>query len=213
MTDQIGCLTQADPCSIGYAGDGAKLWYTHTGACAANAAAGLACPTAANTDASRVAQTYGQTASVQKLGRAGEYQLSRKLYFSSLVGFGNIAATTADPTAADEVALAQFESTPAEINGILTSNGFFTLGTESPAGTDTQFCEDFNEQTICGAPSNNNGCLGNPAPIPSSANTVCGNGILEAYEECDTNVNAGAGGCSTTCRCKADFNETTGACN
>ena len=213
MTDQIGCLTQADPCSIGYAGDGAKTWYQHTGACAANQAAGLACPAAANTDAARVAQTYPQTASVQKLGQAGEYQLSRKLYFNSLVGFANVADTSGDPTATDEITLAQFESTPADINPILTNNGFFTLGTQSPGGTDTQFCEDFNEQTICGAPSNNNGCLGNPSPIPSAANTVCGNGVLEAFEECDTNVNAGAGGCSTTCRCKADFNETTGICN
>ena len=213
MTDQIGCLTQADPCSIGYAGDGAKLWYEHTGACAANLAAGLACPAAANSDAERVAQTYPQTASVQKLGQVGEYQLSRKLYFSSLVGFANIANTTGDPTATDEIALADFESTPASINPILTNNGFFTLGTLSPGGTDTQFCEDFNEQTICGAASNANGCLANPGAIPSTANTVCGNGVLEAFEECDTTVNAGSGGCSTTCRCKADFNETTGACN
>ena len=97
-------------------------------------------------------------------------------------------------------------------------NDFFTLGASSPAGADTQFCEDFNEQTICGATSNNNACPSNPTGLPT-ANTVCGNGTLEAYEECDPGatgippVNAGAGGCSATCRCKADFNETTGVCN
>ena len=213
MTDQIGCLSQADPCSIGYAGAGAKLWYSHTGACAANQAAGVACPTAAGADALRVAQTYPTTTTVQLLGKPGEYQFSRKLYFTSLVGFGNVAATTGDPTAADEIKLADFEATPASINPILAANDFFTLGTLSPAGTDTQFCEDFNEQTICGAATNNNGCLGNPAGVPSSANTVCGNGVVEAFEECDGTVNAGAGGCSATCRCKADFNEATGVCN
>ena len=212
MTDQIGCLAQADPCSIGYAGDGAKLWYSHTGACAANQAAGIACPAAASADALRVAQTYPTTTTVQALGKAGEYQLSRKLYFNSLVGFANIAATTGDPTAADELTLAKFESTPADINPILTANDFFTLGPQSPGGGDNPFCEDFNEQTICGAASNNNGCLGNPSGVPT-VNTVCGNGVLEAFEECDGTVNAGSGGCSATCRCKADFNETTGACN
>jgi hypothetical protein len=218
MTDQIGCLAQADPCSIGYAGDGAKIWYTHSGACAANQAAGVACPTGPGADALRVAQTYPTVTTVQLLGKAGEYQFSRKLYFSSLVGFGNVADTTGDPTAADEITLAKFESTPADINPILTGNDFFTLGPLSPSGTDAQFCEDFNEQTVCGAATNHNGCSGNPSGIPT-VSTICGNGTLDAFEECDPGatgisaVNAGSGGCSSTCRCKADFNESSGACN
>jgi hypothetical protein len=210
MTDQIGCLTQADPCSIGYAGDGSKEWYSHTGACAANG--GINCPTAPSIDALRVAQTYPQTSTVQLLGKAGEYQLSRKLYFSSLVGFANVADTTGDPTATDELTLAKDEATPSFINPILTANDFFTLGTQSPTGTDTQFCEDFNEQTVCGAASNSNGCAGNPSGVPT-VGTTCGNGTVEAYEECDGTVNAGTGGCSKTCRCNLDFNESTGACN
>jgi hypothetical protein len=218
MTDQIGCLAQADPCSIGYAGDGSKIWYTHTGACAANTAAGKPCPTASGADAMRVAEVYPNTTTVQALGKAGEYQFSRKLYFNSLVGFGNVAVTAGDPTATDELTLAKFEATPSDINPILQANDFFTLGPSSPAGTDTQFCEDFNEQTICGAATNNNGCAGNPAGIPTIS-TTCGNGTLDAFEECDPgagsvgSVNAGAGGCSSTCRCKADFNEATGVCN
>ena len=195
MTDQIGCLTQADPCSIGYAGDGAKLWYTHTGACAANTAAGLACPAAAASDAIRVAQTYPTTTTVQELGKPGEYQLSRKLYFNSLVGFSFVADTTGDPTATHELTLAKFESTPSLINPILVNNDFFELGPLSPAGANTQYCEDFNEQTICGASTNNNGCAGNGSVVPPNTydggvglptiSTICGNGLLEAFEECD----------------------------
>jgi hypothetical protein len=239
MTDQIGCLTQADPCSIGYAGDGAKEWFSHLGACAANG--GTNCPTQANSDSIRIAQIYPTTTTVQKLGQAGEYQLGRKLYFNSLAGFSNVrdtaqsgsgTATIGDGTATTELTLAKFESTPSLMNTILTTNDFFTLGPQAAqfnaadAG-DTQFCEDFNEQTICGASSNHNGCTANAnAVIPGnsvvpagtglpSEGTVCGNGVIEAYEECDPSAPAvqPAGGCSTTCRCKADYNEQLGHCN
>jgi hypothetical protein len=208
MTDQIGCLAQADPCSIGYAGDGSKLWFNHTNGASALGGA------AAGVDSLRVAQTYGNAASVQKLGLAGEYQLARKLYFNSVVGFGSVAASTGDPQAADELTLAKFEAVPANINGILTSNGFFSLGVQSPAGSDTPFCEDFNEQLICGAASNANGCTGNPTGIPT-ANTICGDGVQGAFEECDNGTANGSTGnnCSKTCRCVNDFNEATGHCN
>jgi cysteine-rich repeat protein len=224
MTDQIGCLTQADPCSIGYAGDGGKLFASHTnGATTGNGqCSGAACGTVGAIDSIRVAQVYGNTTSVQKLGTAGEYQLARKLYFSSLVGFANVAASSGDSQAADELTLAKYEATPANINPILTTNGFFTLGSQSPATTDTPFCEDFNEQTVCNPttasastlPANVNGCAGNPAGIPTAA-TICGNNVQEAYEECDDGLNNGTTGdhCSLTCRCVLDFNEATGKCN
>jgi hypothetical protein len=245
MDDQIGCLTQADPCSIGYAGDDSKLWYQHTGGpCVPTATSGglPTCGPGSNsnapplaglpgTDAARVAEVYPNTTTVQALGTAGEYQLSRKLYFNSVIGFGNIADTTGDTSATDELTLARDEATPSFINTLLTSNNFFELGPipgeaapPSPrvalagGAANTPFCEDFNEQTVCGASSNNNGCLTNPSGVPSTVNTVCGNGVLEAFEECDpgagsiASVNAGSG-CSSTCRCVLDFNETTGVCN
>jgi len=216
MTDQIGCLAQADPCSIGYAGDGSKSFSGHAnGATTGNGqCTGTACGTVGGIDSLRVAQTYGNAASVQKLGTAGEYQLARKLFFVSVPGFGNIAASSGDPQAADELTLAKFEATPADINPILTSNGFFTLGGQSPSGTDTPFCEDFNEQTICKASANANGCTGNPAGIPT-ASTICGDGVQGPYEECDDGASNGATGdhCSLTCRCTLDFNESTGKCN
>jgi hypothetical protein len=260
MTDQIGCLAQADPCSIGYAGDAAKAIVT----------AGIANPGAGNTgtpgaatqawtgttgplggfDSVRAAQVYPSAATVQLLGQAGEYQIARKLYFNSLVGFANVAATTADPTAANELTIAKFESTPSSMNTIVTAQQEFTLGQQFVGGApDPQFCEDFNEQMVCndvgGAPANVNGCATNPSGIPAGApgaagsnpgtpgaseaagtSTICGDGIRQAYEECDNgtvaspanghttgnnNADHTAGGCSTTCRCVNDF--VNGNCN
>jgi hypothetical protein len=94
------------------------------------------------------------------------------------------------------------------------------------------FCEDFDEFKICGysgstqsggagaacnpATGNCNGCNnnasvtgipGDPSPDPNAASvsTVCGNGIVELFEDCDFNAPAGANPsgciCSNTCRC------------
>jgi cysteine-rich repeat protein len=219
MTDQIGCLAQADTCSIGYAGAGAATFSMRT-----NPGAG----TAQAIDSMRVAKVAPSTATVQALGTktpgttGPEYQVARKLYFVSLPGFNNIAATSGDGQAADELKLAQFEATPSSMNPIILANGFFTLGSASPAGLDTQFCEDFNEQMVCNPTpasastlaANINGCTNNPTGIPT-VGTTCGNGTREAYEECDDGPANGTTGdhCSQTCRCTADFNNSTGVCN
>ncbi len=201
MTDQISCLAQADPCSIGYAANGGKSL--------ANRKNGSVTTPLGAVDSLRVAQVYPSSGSVQLLGQAGEYQLARKLYFSSLIGFPNIAGTAGDPEAGDELALARFEANSADINPILTSDDFFLLGSQSPAGSNAPFCEDFNEQSVCGGAANVNACLQNPSGTPT-ANSVCGNGVREAYEECDNGSSNGglagvaAGPCSLTCRCMRD---------
>ena len=200
-TDQIGCLAQADPCSIGYAGDTSRTWGArHPGGAVAS-----------NVDAMRVNQVSPTATTVQLLGKAGEYPLARKLYFSSLIGFAAVA-TSAFP---DELALGKFEAVASNINPILTQNGFFTLGSQSPMGADTPFCEDFNQTGVCGAtafPTNDNACTRSPAGIPGESgsdpvnhpttSTVCGNGTQEAFEECDDGANNGVSGdnCSITCR-------------
>jgi hypothetical protein len=183
--DQIACLLQADPCSVGFAADGAKSF---TASASATPSGNLATLTAANgplgsIDSVRVAEVYPTPTTVHLLGQAGEYQYARKLYFSTLVGFNNIAATgpSADPQATDELALAEFESVPggatpsaSSIVGILTSNKFFSLGNQflgdAAGAPDPQFCEDLNEQTICNdvaTGTNVNGCVAN-STIPAS---------------------------------------------
>jgi cysteine-rich repeat protein len=198
MTDQIGCLVQSDPCSIGYAGDGGKTW---------NVRAGVA---SSNTDSIDVSQIYPQVSTVQLLGKTGEYPISRKLYFASLTGWSNVTS--------DELTLAKYEagtlSESTSFDSILTGEGFFMLGPSSPAGPDAQFCEDFNEQVVCNPtttspstlPANVNGCATNPQGIPT-VSTICGDGKVDAYEECDHGTSNGTTGdtCSQTCRCTGAF--------
>jgi hypothetical protein len=121
------------------------------------------------TTASRIDQVLPQASSAQLLGvqtQAGgiEYQLGRKLYFNSIIGFGNIigAGDTADNASTGaELTLAEFESTgPNDINPVLADVGFFTTGSLAAAlsnssGTltggaaNTPFCEDFNQTIVC----------------------------------------------------------------
>ena len=62
--------------------------------------------------------------------------------------------------------------------------------------------------------ANVNGCASNPSPIPTS-NTVCGNGVRQAYEECDDGTHNGTTGdpCTQTCQCVTLLDVTTGNCH
>ncbi len=171
---QIGCLVQASPCSIGYAGRDSIT---------------------AGATPLKVSALDSTAACVE----AFAYPLSRKVYLSTLIGFENVTG--------QELALAQCFTNPTLLNPALASGGFFQIPTAvSPSGTET-YCEDFNEQQFCGAASNNNACSGgatdNAAVNLPTANTVCGNGVVEAYEDCDNGVGvngAPPAQCSTTCR-------------
>jgi hypothetical protein len=285
-TDQIACLTQSDPCSVGYAGDGGKSWvqrgngnvcatFVNNGVCTGSGTGGLqppysgaSCPSACVqqgttgsptlvADSIRVDGSYPSIDNVQALGTQHvEYQISRKLYYNSLIGFENMASTTGDTNGwAGELDIGKWEAVAANVNPILASIGYFPLSTaQAPngltGGATNPFCEDFNETMVCndGTTSENldtagaggNACAGNPSGIPSetsatgwnyvttvgtSTSTVCGNGVKEAYEECDdgtagqttatdgtlatngaapgTAAGNGASGnnCSTICRC------------
>jgi hypothetical protein len=56
------------------------------------------------------------------------------------------------------------------------------------------YCEDYNEQMFCGATSNVNACANNQAlglALGSGGtvvSTTCGNGVVEAFEDCDDGV-------------------------
>jgi hypothetical protein len=226
-TEQLGCLAQANPCSVAYAGHGAANWGAH------NLNGSGMVPS--NNQPLRVSQILPTTASVQ----TGVYPLWRKIYFNSSPGFDYVAALATDggpgSTYAAEMGLANYEANTTSITGILSQFDFFSLGANSPNGTDTPFCEDFNEEMLncTGHGANQNACaynVGLPQFVPAAANaanfapiaatdsglapdanptgtsqggsTVCGNGIVEAFEDCD---NGGSNGslpatCSVTCR-------------
>ncbi len=226
-TDQISCLTQADPCSVGFAGDGGKTWGSRANP-----------PVASGNDAMRVNQVYPTTTTVQN----GTYDFWRKIYFNASGGFDQAALNNNA-----ELALGQYESNTTSMTALTSTYGFFDFGHSPNGGGNAPFCEDFDEQLIgtsgtnsCnGVSTNTNACnfnlnaqqpsantampsatLPNSSPIPSdpssnpalsTTSTVCGNGIVEAFEDCDNGipgtsgaVNGGNGStgntCSITCR-------------
>jgi len=234
-SDQIGCLTQADPNSIGFAGNTGDTWENRD----PNATTGCAScslSTAPNTQGLRVSKLEAGTSCLPAAPGSGlaSYPIWRKLYFNSIVGFSHVTNTA-------ELNLGQYISEDNQENSILTQYAFFPLpfspnGT-GPGGAPAQFCEDFNEtiSSICGyagpggtSPTtgaftgNANACNTNvglttsgfgtipsdPDPNPANAtkSTVCGNGLIEDFEDCDFSLPAasnptGCGTCSNTCRC------------
>jgi hypothetical protein len=195
-TNQIGCLVQASPCSLGYAGRGGEgVLANFSGAPGA---------------------TGMRLAATGRGGNAGipdaplciqnqSYPFWRKMYLNSIVGFGAGSAA--------ELALASCENTASIVNQAVDHESFIELpdsGTViNPEGTveningGNAFCEDFDEFQICanggGSPTDagfagtNNGCnsvngtgslglAGGPSALKF---TACGNGILEPYEDCD----------------------------
>jgi ABC-type phosphate transport system substrate-binding protein len=140
-TEQIGCLVQASPCSIGFAGREAAPP-------AQSVVRGLSvrgiAPT--NTAIENLVTTPDPS---------DDYPLARKLYLTTLNGF---ESTTLDT---GEKQLALCMANASIINPIMTANGYLPI----PGGVR---CEDFNESTCAGAPANANACANNPAGIPTN---------------------------------------------
>jgi len=290
-TDQIACLTHADRCSIGYAGDGGGTYSQRyaNGTCATGGAqcsingnpcsyfgatSGGACVVASQFSAVPVASILvnkiaPSATTIQALGNgATEYPLARKLYLNSLnfsqgIDGGFPTGTFASGISEAELTLAKFESTTGTfglctagtcsvggaacspngsqciaetrpsfdgIGPLLINDGFFTLGSQSPnGGNSNPFCEDFNQALVCADAGtiNDNACARNPqflniaytdaglpgdpssVPDANTTSTVCGNGVLDPFEECDPALPStawtcsvpGATSCSSTCRC------------
>jgi hypothetical protein len=182
MTDQIGCLVEASPCSIGYAGRGSV---DHSpGVCDKNP----------NSDPIKINQQNPETLCIQGDGVnvAGfTYPLSRKLYLSSVPGFAAVTAQELQ-LAACETDLAQpafATPTPAGLmNANISNFGFLPIGSAVNGGE--PYCEDFNENMLCAASvatANNNACGTAPANFNAfpAFNTVCGDGVQDPYEDCD----------------------------
>ena len=182
-TDQIGCLVQASPCSIGYAGRHASLAF----------GPGNAVVSGKNT---AVCTQGGGAFNVKAIPDATAcitnfaYPYSRKLYLNAASGFAPLGAAGLNANQSAEAALAACESTESNISQPLTFEGFIPLPAGSP-NNGNPFCEDFNEFQLCGSPlsgvtSNANACASNPTGLPNATNsTTCGNGIVETFEDCD----------------------------
>jgi ABC-type phosphate transport system substrate-binding protein len=171
-TDQIGCLTLASPCSIGYAGKGAVT---------------------SNPGASSVLVNGipNNTATVQALVKGGlTYPIARKLYLNTVQGFDilhNSSAAVPGTDAEEELAKC-FATLP--FNGTINLEsptiGFVKVPPATGATQEKPLCEDFNGSaaTNCAdATANTDACIGNDAisggVIPSS---ICDNGLKDGAE-------------------------------
>jgi len=233
--DEIGCLVQADPCSIGIAGNGATTWNSNP---QDSNGTGIAL-SGSVTNAVRVNGMYPNATTVQALGAQApsgiladggadggsvqeEYPIARKLYLNSVIGFDTVfnegadagAGSGNDPNTVDELILAQqLSGTFGSLNTTLATFSLFSIGS-NPAGANASFCEDFNEKLVCGASSNvQNACGTNPTGIARETtttitagrapanSTICGDGVIEVFEECDPGIASQASTCSSSCRC------------
>jgi hypothetical protein len=157
-TEQIGCLSSvADPCTIGFAG---------------RSAADVAPAVALN-----VGGVVNDVPHIQNLVTLGAYPaspttypLARKLYFTSMIGFGATGVSGQEAALArcyaDDAFMDSAAGTPAHI---ITANGFVVM--PAGAGGRRARCEDFDEVasgcTGAGA-TNSNACAANVAPLPTN---------------------------------------------
>ncbi len=187
-TDQIGCLVQADECSLGFAGNSAENI--------------VATGYPSNCKTADALLVNGVAPTDTNIQNNFFYPLSRKLYLNSMIGFNNVWG--------GELELAKCEAAPS-MAGFLTTIGFTPIGAPGGSGT---YMEDYNEQMLCGAAQNTPGCT--PTAVGLAANTLvttCGNGIQEPYEDCDlgATVNGTAGAaCTATCRTAHIYAKPTG---
>jgi cysteine-rich repeat protein len=183
VSDQIGCLVSASPCSLGYGG--------------------LRMLTA-NPSAAPV-KINKQSPSALCIQAHFLYPLARKVYLNSVPGFAAVGGEELQ-LAGCMTDLAQTSHNPATPPGLVAANvavsGLIPIPPFVNGGA--PFCEDFDEMTLCGAANNVDSCRG-PTPNFDSFpgfETTCGNGLIEPYEDCDDSTANGAppARCSSTCR-------------
>ena len=132
-TAQIGCLTQADPCTIGFAGREAAI-----GGAIALTINGV------TDDEANIVKLLAPSGSADFNAR---YPLSRKLFVNSLVGFENLFASSG------EAAVAACFATNSIVDPIMLSHNFIPMShTTAFNPSSSIFCQDFNSsQAACAA--------------------------------------------------------------
>jgi hypothetical protein len=183
MTDQIGCLVTASPCSIGYAGRQALTSIPNAAAVKINK----------------------QSPALLCIQGHFLYPLSRKLYFNTVAGFPGVTGQELALTGCETDLAQPSLGTPAGVvTAAVASSGFVQIPSFVNAGE--PYCEDFNETMLCGAssyPFNIDACL-NATPLDNFPvfDTVCGDGQRDSFEDCDDGPLNGPppATCSTTCR-------------
>jgi PBP superfamily domain len=152
-TSQIGCLTDSDPCSVGYAGREAAKSYPGTGTPATPQPANLKALAVNGTPPFTPASVNADpdTALKNLLAPAGTtplYPLSRRLYFATIYGFGNLQG--------GEKELAACYGTNSIVTSAVSSHGFVAI----PGGVQ---CLDYPETAGTASPAPNVQGAGNVA--------------------------------------------------
>jgi len=184
-TDQIGCLSLASPCSIGFAGRGAISNNPGTTSALVN---GIA----------------NNKTTIQALVLGGStYPLARKLYVNTVQGFdilngsdATVAGIDAEEEMAKCYATLPFNGT---INLESASIGFVNLPASAGGTAIKPLCEDFNGASLCADAANTDACVGNDAfaggLIPTSK---CDNGLKDGDETGPDTCPAARPTCNTT---------------
>ncbi len=188
-TSQIGCLTDSDPCSIGFAGRESAQSFPDTGASTSaplkalslNGGLGFVPPFTPST------VSADQDLYLENLLTVGQtvYPLARRLYVSTQYGFGSNMA-------GGEKELAQCYATNGIVTPAITGNGFVAVPANNGHSAGVE-CIDYIESgtsTTSPAPNvqgpgavafpgcnlgiatNNDACQGATAPIDSFGNAV-----------------------------------------
>lgn len=181
-TQQIGCLVQADECSIGYAGREAR----------ATVPGGYPFSTVGTL------LIHGWAASDANIQNNFAYPLSRKLYLNTMIGFDNVWG--------QEFQLAKAEANGSTIGPALTANGMVSL----PGGTYCEDFNE--QMLGCTANPNVNGCAAMSGSLCSSVTTCGdGNrDAYEDCDDGLSNGTASSN-CTISCRTKAPFPASCGA--
>jgi hypothetical protein len=152
-TSQIGCLTDSDPCSVGFAGREAAKSYPGTGAPPTPQPAFLKAlavngpppftPSSVNPDPDTALKNL-----LQPSGTTPLYPLSRRLYFNTIYGFSNLLG--------GEKELATCYGTNSIVTSAVSSHGFVAI----PGGVQ---CLDYPETASTTTPAPNVQGTGNVA--------------------------------------------------